>query len=244
MNKRLKKINHQSPKREQKRGGWGKRIAGLILVAVLLYLVVQYEVLFRLFVVLFLAGLAYVVLPRTKEQKTEFQDDPITSTPEPVIANQETIIYEKELQKKEEELTLVDFDRTQLLEELFAKAQLQEAEKQTYREKIRQKDAERSTLLEELLKVKGRFSTAVTETKKYFIKADPLKEVAAAIEQDKIAEGSITTLNDIIKELSSSLPPETIEALKKQDYVDEELKLTRIGYKALRKTMEKERKDG
>ncbi|MET3504032.1 hypothetical protein [Halalkalibacter oceani] len=244
MNEQLKKVNHQSPKREQKRAGWGKRISGLILAAVLLYFVVQYEVLFRLFVVLFLAGLAYVVLRRGKEQKTEFQDEPIKSTPEPVIENQETIIFEKEVQKKEEELTLVDFDRTQLLEELFAKAQLEEAEKQTYREKIRQKDAERSSLLEELLKVKGRFSTAVIETKKYFVKADPLKEVAAAIEQDKIAEGSITNLNEISKELSSSLPPETIEALKKQGYVDEEVKLTRTGYKALRKTMEKERKEG
>ncbi|MCM3760686.1 hypothetical protein M3212_07780 [Alkalihalobacillus oceani] len=244
MNEQLKKEIHQSPKREQKRAGWGKRIAGLILAAVLLYFVVQYEVLFRLFVVLFLAGLAYVVLSRTKEQKPEFQNEPITSVPEPVMANQETIIYEKELQKKEEELTLVDLDRTQLLEELFAKAQLQEAEKQTYREKIRQKDAERSSLLEELVKVKGRFSTAVTETKKYFVKADPLKEVAAAIDQEKIAEGSITSLNEMIKELSSSLTPETIEALKKQDYVDEELNLTRIGYKALRKTMEKARKEG
>lgn len=223
--------------------GWTINIVGALVGALLVYTVITHELLFRFFVFLFLFGFAYMVNKKLNELKGHMAQASAPEISEPVLElvdEQPTRIFEIELTEKEHELEKIDLDRTQLLEELFTKAELEEAEKQAYREKIKQKDSERSTIMQDLLNVNSKLQHAVLETKKYFVKVDPMKEIAAAIEPQKILEGSIATLNEEVQAIIASLSEKTVEALKKNDYVDEDLKLTRSGYKALVKTVPKE----
>jgi hypothetical protein len=127
-----------------------------------------------------------------------------------------------------------------MLEELFTKADLNELERQTYRERIKEKESERSNIMQDLMIVKGKLQHAVLETKKYFVKVDPMKEVAASIESEKIQTASIASLNKEVSAIVTSLTEDTIKALLKSNYIDEEHNLTRSGYKALIKTVTSE----
>ncbi len=220
---------------------WIFIIASAIFGVFLINTIINHEVWFRLFVVLFLCSFALWVNKKLNELKR--LQEPVIELEEshsvPIVRHPEETI-EIDLTEKELQLEKIDLDRTQLLEELFTKAELDEAAKQTYREKIKQKDSERTTIMQDVLNIRGKLHSAVLETKKYFVKVDPMKEVAAAIESDKIVEGSITTLNREVQGIITSLPEETVEALQKNAYIDEDLKLTRSGYKALVKTVSKE----
>jgi hypothetical protein len=224
------------------------KMAGLLLVIFLIYTIVQYDLLFRTFVVLFLIGQAYFFNKKFKAV-TGNQESEISEPVIEKIEDQKTQIFDKALTEKvtekEEQLEKIDFDRTQMLEELFSKAELNDLEKQTYRDRIKQKESERSDIIQDLMIVKGKWHNAVLETKKYFVKADPMKEIAASIESEKIENASIATLNKEVQAIiSSSLSEETIQALLKGHYVDEEYNLTRSGYKALMKTLQKETIEG
>ncbi|MFC0560415.1 hypothetical protein [Halalkalibacter alkalisediminis] len=211
----------------------------LLIGVVVVYTVVQSEVWFRLFVVLFLLGTAFVLNKKVNELKVNAKEEDVSPAIE--MENQHTRIFEKTVTEKEEQLEKIDLDRTQLLEELFSKAELDEREKQTYRERIKQKESERSSIMQDLMIVKGKLQQAVYETKKYFVKTDPMKELAATIEAENIEEASIVMLNKKVKAvISSTLSENTIEALVKGNYVDEDYNLTRSGYKALLKTMQKD----
>ena len=234
--------NVQHAVRSKSKLNWTINLVSVLLGVALIYTISNNEVLFRLFVILFLVGFAYIVNKKLKELKENTAQVPKVDVQvnKSYDDTESTRIFEVDLTEKEQELKKIDLDRTQLLEELFTKAQLDEAVKQSYREKIKQKDSEQSTIMQEVINIKGRLQSAVLETKKYFVKVDPMKEVAAAIEPDKILEGSITALNDEVQTIITSLSEETVEALQKNDYIDEDFKLTRSGYKALVKTVSKE----
>jgi DNA polymerase III gamma/tau subunit len=67
-----------------------------------------------------------------------------------------------------------------------------------------------------------------------------MKEVAASIESEKIQTASIASLNKEVSAIVTSLTEDTIKALLKSNYIDEEHNLTRSGYKALIKTVTSE----
>ncbi|KHF40517.1 hypothetical protein [Halalkalibacter okhensis] len=217
----------------------GIKLAGVVVGAIAIYSIIQYEVLFRLFVILFLVSFAYIM----NKKMNQLTAQPVTEETPPVvekIEEQHTQIFEKAVIEKEEALEKIDLDRTQLLEELFSKADLDDLEKQSYREKIKQKESERSNTVQDLLIVKGKLQQALLETKKYFIKEDPIKEIAASLETEQIQHSSIAKLNDEVYAIVTRLSEHTINALKKSNYIDEDHNLTRSGYKALMKTVEKE----
>ncbi|MCL7747373.1 hypothetical protein [Halalkalibacter alkaliphilus] len=216
----------------------GIKFFGIVVGAIAIYSIIQYEQLFRLFVILFLVGFAYVMNKKINNlaQPTSEPVPPVVER----IEEQQTQIFEKAVIEKEEALEKIDLDRTQLLEELFSKADLDDLEKQSYREKIKEKESERSNTMQDLLIVKGKLQTALLETKKYFIKEDPIKEIAASLEQEKIQHSSIAALNDEVYAIVTRLSEHTINALKKSNYIDDDHNLTRSGYKALVKTVEKE----
>jgi len=217
------------------------KAVSLLIGAVLLYTVVQHDVLFRGFVVLFLIGAAFFLNKKINEVQSHSTVQVDLPVLEKFEEDQHTRIFEKTVIEKEEQLEKIDLDRTQLLEELFTKAELDERERQTYRERIKQKESERSHTMQDLMIVKGKLQQAVLETKKYFVKADPMKEIAASIEAENIEDDSIVMLNKKVKAvISSTLSEHTIGALLKNNYVDEDHNLTRSGYKALLKTLQKD----
>ncbi|WP_332694586.1 hypothetical protein [Halalkalibacter lacteus] len=212
-------------------------LAGVILI----YAIIQNEVMFRLFVLLFLAGFAYQLnkkLNALKPVAQPAQEREVMGVEQ--VEDQPTQIFEKTLLEKEEQLEKIDLDRTRMLEELFTKAELNELERQTYRERIKEKESERSNIMQDLMIVKGKLQHAVLETKKYFVKVDPMKEIAASIETENIQTSSIASLNEEVSTIVTSLTEDTIKALKKSNYIDEEHNLTRSGYKALVKTVASE----
>ncbi|WP_332634066.1 hypothetical protein [Halalkalibacter flavus] len=217
----------------------GIKLIGLVVGAIAIYSIIQYEQLFRLFVILFLVGFAYVMNKKINNLAAQPKAEANPPVPER-IEEQQTQIFEKAVIEKEEALEKIDLDRTQLLEELFSKADLDDLEKQSYREKIKEKESERSNTMQDLLIVKGKLQTALLETKKYFIKEDPIKEIAASLEQENIQHSSIAALNDEVYAIVTRLSEHTINALKKSNYIDDDHNLTRSGYKALVKTVEKE----
>ncbi|GAE35721.1 hypothetical protein [Halalkalibacter akibai] len=218
-------------------------VASVFGAIIILYFSVQNEIIFRLFVILFLLGSSYYLNKKINAIKLKTDSPIIPKIPVEELDNQQTQIFQKTVSEKEQQLEKIDLDRTQLLEELFTKAELDELEKKAYREKIKQKESERSYILEDLLMVKGKFQHAVLETKKYFVKQDPMKEVAAAIEMDYVENASIAKLNEEVKQIiSTSLSSATVQALLKGHYVDEEYNLTRSGYKALVKVVQEKAK--
>jgi hypothetical protein len=217
------------------------KVVGALAGVILIYAIIQNEVMFRLFVLLFLVGFAYQVNKKLNTLKVRIASDKETKTRSVQQAgDQPTQIFEKALLEKEEQLEKIDLDRTQMLEELFTKADLNELERQTYRERIKEKESERSNIMQDLMIVKGKLQHAVLETKKYFVKVDPMKEVAASIESEKIQTASIASLNKEVSAIVTSLTEDTIKALLKSNYIDEEHNLTRSGYKALIKTVTSE----
>ncbi|MFC0471860.1 hypothetical protein ACFFHM_15485 [Halalkalibacter kiskunsagensis] len=214
---------------------------GALVGIILIYTIIQNEIIFRLFVVLFLVGFANVLNKKLNALKPATQ---LEQEKEEILVkeveDQPTQIFEKTLLEKEEQLEKIDLDRTQMLEELFSKADLNELERQTYRERIKEKESERSNIMQDLMIVKGKLQHAVLETKKYFVKVDPIKEIAASIESANIQTASIASLNEEVSAIVTTLTENTIKALKKSNYIDEDHNLTRSGYKALVKTVANE----
>lgn len=146
------------------------KIIGFMVGAIIIFSIIQYELVYRAFVFMFLIGFAYVVNKKLTQLKELISNNIKEAQPELEIdtpaVDQETQIFEKVLIEKEEQLEKIDLDRTQLLEELFSKADLNDLEKQSYREKIKQKESERTHTMEDLLVVKGRLHQAILGTKK------------------------------------------------------------------------------
>lgn len=139
----------------------------------------------------------------------------------------------KALEEKEFQLQKLDLDRTRLFEELLNKAELEEAEKSTIRERLQQADTETSRIRQEWLTASSRLMTLMRGTKRFFVRESPMKEIAASIDQDVLETGSFTALNEEIQRLIPRLSKESAEALAKSDFIDEDNQLTRSGYKAL-----------
>ncbi|MEB1809303.1 MAG: hypothetical protein LPK26_18770 [Bacillaceae bacterium] len=199
------------------------------------------DIIFRLFVMVLLMTVA-VSINRKRTPLVANQNEEVNTVKSKQVEDEkpEDVEFTKsEVAKKQSDLEKVDLDRTMLLEELFTKAELSDLEKQKYRQQIKQKDNEISTIMQEINNAKNKIHQAVLETKKYFIKVDPIKEIAASLDKDSVLNGSIYDLNWALDEIRSSLSDDIIQALEKSGYVDNEFKLTRNGYKALIKEVGK-----
>ncbi|WP_100372892.1 hypothetical protein [Bacillus sp. FJAT-45037] len=200
---------------------------------------------FRLFMMIFLIGMLLqvnrFVSIRTDEKavtESEIELAPLRSRQ--LAASTESIKEtDQDILEKTTQLEKIDLDRTELLEELFRKASLDDEEKQQYRSKIKQKDHEISRLRQELMNAGEKIQQVMIDTKNYFVKQDPMKEIASSIDQELLEADSLDLLNEHLQRKRSSLSEEDIMALHKAGFVDEDFKLTRSGFKALVKAVEK-----
>ncbi|MDQ0206007.1 hypothetical protein [Alkalicoccobacillus murimartini] len=142
-------------------------------------------------------------------------------------------LSEPELIEKESELQQLDLDRTQMFEELLSRSAIEEHEKTAFREKLAQKETETSRIREELGHAPSRLQQVYEGTKKYFVKDNPMKEIAASLDTEIIENGSLSELNDEIQRMIPRLSRESLESLENSNYMDESYKLTRSGYKEL-----------
>ncbi|UOE96270.1 hypothetical protein [Alkalihalobacillus sp. LMS39] len=191
------------------------------LASLLVYSSIFNDFIYRVFVILFLFILTITI--NIKLNKIiKLRNNSV------VNLDSEGVAGEEDTEEKVAELQQLDLGRTQLLEELFSKANLKEAEREQYREQIKKKNAEISKLQQTLLL-----------TKKYFSKEDPVKEIVPLFQKDTLLEGSLTKINEELAYIKGSLSDKTKKGLQKANVVDDDFNLTRAGYKALLKEFEK-----
>ncbi|BAB05888.1 hypothetical protein P4637_20240 [Halalkalibacterium halodurans] len=217
-------------------GDWSVLVGMFVVAAVMLTFAVRFDIVFRVLVLVWLGVLTVSIQMNVAKSKSDKEVEQSVGEVETDEAGEEqpTIIYEKEISQRLEQ---VDLDRTQLFEELLTKAQLDEAEKNQYRSKMKEKDSEMSTLMKDLISAKNRIQQAVLDTKKYFIKVDPMKELVQHLDSELIMSGDISAINEELKKIESQLGEEIVNNLVEAGYVDFEFNLTRNGYKALTKRM-------
>ncbi|MCA0988719.1 hypothetical protein [Guptibacillus algicola] len=217
-------------------------IIGFIL---LLYAVAFSPFLFRLFLTCLSVGVSlYVVkkiqdFDRVLKGKESGEEDVV---PEAQLSfdwqrseRDDTAEAEKEL-----ELERINSDKTQLFEELLTKADLDELEKATYREQLRQKETDSNRIKQELLVLKDKIQQVVNEKKNLFIKETPdMKLVAELIGVHDIESSSFLELNARLQEISQEIPQQKRETLQEHEMVNEDFELTRLGYKELMKEVRK-----
>ena len=146
---------------------------------------------------------------------------------------EEARLSEPEMLEKETELQQLDLDRTQMFEELLSRSAIEEHEKTAYREKMAEKETETSRIREELGHAPSKLQQVYEGTKKYFVKDNPMKEIAASLDSEIIENGTLSELNDEIQRMIPRLSRESLESLENSNYMDESYKLTRSGYKEL-----------
>lgn len=213
--------------------------AGIALVAIII-VAIWSDIWYKIVVLASLVALMYVFVAKMKKIERELEEMKRKQASSAELARQEQTEFEKTkehdlraLEEKEFQLQKLDLDRTRLFEELLNKAELEEAEKSTMRERLQQADSETSRIRQEWLTASSRLMTLMRGTKRFFVRESPMKEIAASIDQDVLETGSFTALNEEIQRLIPRLSKESAEALAKSDFIDEDNQLTRSGYKAL-----------
>jgi hypothetical protein len=155
------------------------------------------------------------------------------------LENFDKEINDLEEAEKKKELQKIEWDKTQILEELFLKAKLQDEEKDRYRKKIVQKEHEVFNLKQELTQMKGKIQQVVSEK---ILRGDPqIEKIVHIVHADFILKSSFDELNDKLNTLRRHhiLPNETIEYLEKSEYVDDYFNVTRAGYREIIKYAKK-----
>ncbi|WP_413374823.1 hypothetical protein [Alkalihalobacillus sp. 1P02AB] len=224
---------------------WGICIVGWLICLAVLYVAVFYEVVYRAVVLLFLIAFAFIVLQKLhslqKElfllksgQSVELQK-PKEYKPQIKVDELEapTMIFEAGVEEKEKELEKIDLDQTLLMEDLLKKADLNEREKQQYRTRFKEKEVEKANILTELTNAKNKIQQAFIETKNIFVKEDPMKELAAALDSENFEGSSIQELNEQLSMIKPNLSQDLKAFMESSSFVDEQFKLTRLGYKTL-----------
>ncbi|WP_066172230.1 hypothetical protein [Bacillus marinisedimentorum] len=135
-----------------------------------------------------------------------------------------------------------ELGRTQMLEGLFTRANMSESEKEEYRDQISEKDQEISKLQLETQKWKEKVQQAISGTTKWLktSSSDTLHLLIECLDDDDISNASLQELNLKLQESKNNLSDTEITLLERDGYVDHEFKLTRTGYKELKKKAESE----
>ncbi|MEK4381862.1 hypothetical protein NSS70_08265 [Aeribacillus sp. FSL K6-2848] len=203
-----------------------KVLLAVIVILFLFYLLAFNDVVVR-FISLLLNG-CLVVLAFLVYRKIDYMIKIKEERKEPI--QNEKLPDETEMARKEQQLNKLELDKTQLLEELLTKAGIEEEEKQKYRAKIREKEDEASKLQQELAFMKGRIANLI-------LKRDPeIERIVLLLDADFILNHSLVEINQRFQEISGSFSEQSIEHLKKANYIDQHLQFTRIGYRELLKT--------
>lgn len=221
-------------------------IIGFIL---LLYLVAFSPFMFRLFITCLSVGVSLYLIKKVHDfdrvLKGEKAEQPVPSSNE---ANQLSFSLEqpnveaesKEEAEKERELEQINSDKTMLFEELLSKADLDEIEKESYRNRMQQKESESNRIVQEVLLFKDKIQKAVIDKKGLFIKETPdMKMVAELIGVDSVESSSFVELNEELRLIYNEIPEAKRTILIEYKMVNEDFELTRLGYKELMKEVRK-----
>ncbi|MCA0992321.1 hypothetical protein [Pseudalkalibacillus hwajinpoensis] len=219
-------------------------IIGFIL---LLYLVAFSPFMFRLFITCLSVGVSLYVIKKIHDfdrvLKGEKAEQPAPSSNE---ANQLSFSLEQpeadssEEAEKERELEQINSDKTMLFEELLSKADLDEIEKESYRNRMQQKESESHRIVQEVLLFKDKIQKAVIDKKGLFIKETPdMKLVAELIGLESVESSSFVELNEELRLIYNEIPEAKRTILIEYEMVNEDFELTRLGYKELMKEVRK-----
>jgi hypothetical protein len=221
-------------------------IIGFIL---LLYLVAFSPFMFRLFITCLSVGVSLYVIKKIHDfdrvLKGEKAEQPAPSSNE---ANQLSFSLEQpeveaesiEEAEKERELEQINSDKTMLFEELLSKADLDEIEKESYRNRMQQKESESNRIKQEVLLFKDKIQKAVIDKKGLFIKETPdMKMVAELIGVESVESSSFVELNEELRLIYNDIPEAKRTTLIEYEMVNEDFELTRLGYKELMKEVRK-----
>ncbi|WP_226659332.1 hypothetical protein [Pseudalkalibacillus hwajinpoensis] len=221
-------------------------IIGFIL---LLYLVAFSPFMFRLFITCLSVGVSLYVIKKIHDfdrvLKGEKAEQPAQASNE---ANQLSFSLEQpqaeaesiEEAEKERELEQINSDKTMLFEELLSKADLDEIEKESYRNRMQQKESESNRIKQEVLLFKDKIQKAVIDKKGLFIKETPdMKLVAELIGVESVESSSFVELNEELRLIYNEIPEPKRTILIEYEMVNEDFELTRLGYKELMKEVRK-----
>ncbi|MDO6654952.1 hypothetical protein [Anaerobacillus sp. 1_MG-2023] len=222
-------------------------IIGFIL---LLYLVAFSPFMFRLFLTCLSVGVSLYVIKKIHDfdakLKGEQVEDTATSTTtaddQLSFSLENTAIEAESMEEaeKERELEQINSDKTMLFEELLSKADLDEIEKESYRNRMQHKESESNRIKQEVLLFKDKIQKAVIDKKGLFIKETPdMKLVAELIGIDSVESSSFVELNEELRLIYNDIPESKRNTLIEYELVNDEFELTRLGYKELMKEVRK-----
>ncbi|WP_347551956.1 hypothetical protein ABFG93_07465 [Pseudalkalibacillus hwajinpoensis] len=220
-------------------------IIGFILF---LYLVAFSPFLFRLFMTCLSVGVSLYVIKKIHDFDSNRKGEKVESVTKEADRDQLAFSLEQasesekasEEAEKERELERINSDKTMLFEELLSKADLDEIEKEAYRNRIQQKETESNRIKQDILLFKDKIQKAVIDKKSLFIKDTPdMKLVAELIGIDSVEESSFVELNEQLRMIHDDIPESKRETLIEYQIVNEEFELTRLGYKELMKEVRK-----
>ncbi|TKD72545.1 hypothetical protein [Pseudalkalibacillus hwajinpoensis] len=222
-------------------------VIGFIL---LLYLVAFSPFMFRLFMTCLGVGVSLYVIKKIQDFDILLRGEEIKTDSSSRVSNDDQLSFSlakpieevesSEEAEKERELERINSDKTLLFEELLSKADLDELEKETYRNRMQQKETESNRIKQDILQFKNRIQKAVSDKKSLFIKETPdMKLVAELIGIESVESSSFIQLNEELKMVYNDIPEAKRDTLLEYEMVNEDFELTRFGYKELMKEVRK-----
>ncbi|MBN8209692.1 hypothetical protein JI666_13120 [Bacillus sp. NTK071] len=221
-------------------------VIGFIL---LLYLVAFSPFMFRLFMTCLGVSVSLYVIKKIQDFDILLKGEKIKTASTSKAVNDQVLISlakpieeveSSEEAEKERELERINSDKTLLFEELLSKADLDELEKETYRNRMQQKETESNRIKQDILQFKDRIQKAVSDKKSLFIKETPdMKLVAELIGIESVESSSLIQLNEELRMIYDDIPEAKRDTLLEYQMVNEDFELTRLGYKELMKEVRK-----
>ncbi|MBF0707271.1 hypothetical protein IQ283_11800 [Alkalihalobacillus hwajinpoensis] len=222
-------------------------IIGFIL---LLYLVAFSPFMFRLFLTCLSVGVSLYVIKKIHDFDAKLKGEQVEDTASSTTTADDQLSFSlentaieaesMEEAEKERELEQINSDKTMLFEELLSKADLDEIEKESYRNRMQHKESESNRIKQEVLLFKDKIQKAVIDKKGLFIKETPdMKLVAELIGIDSVESSSFVELNEELRLIYNDIPESKRNTLIEYELVNDEFELTRLGYKELMKEVRK-----
>ncbi|WP_226537510.1 hypothetical protein [Fictibacillus halophilus] len=133
---------------------------------------------------------------------------------------------------KEEELAKIEMDKTQIYNELFTRAQLNEEEMKYFNERIREKETETFNTKQELNQFKERIQNVFKKTPQLFQKRDSrIEGIVRMLNPVTLKNASLEDLNQRLDGVIDVIPTETLDSLVRDGFLDAHYHLTRSGYR-------------
>lgn len=133
---------------------------------------------------------------------------------------------------KEEELRQIEMDKTQIYQQLYTRADLNEEERKYFQQQLQEKETQASNLKQELIQFTNKISQAINKTPQLFQKRDSrIEGIVRLLKPDFVSTASLSEINARLDELTINIPEETLESLQREGFLDESFHFTRSGYR-------------